>query len=153
MAPRGSGVSKLCHSNAVNRSGRPPTTGSSRPSEVSVTSCQPTSGASIRRAGVPAASPSSSAPRHTPSTGMPASSSPASQRFSARSHGCSSSWSGCIPPPSTIAASKPSSGAEESAGTHVTSSWPRSEIGCANTPGPASAWWTTVRTRIYCGVT
>ncbi len=48
-----------------------PITGSIAPASLTCTSNQPISGAAARRAGAPAASASSWAPRHTPSSGMP----------------------------------------------------------------------------------
>src|SRR4051794_16865136 len=83
---------------------------------------------------------------------MRSSSIAARKSFSKRSHGCRSSWSACIAPPkvSTASYSAISRGGPvpRSDSAHSSRSTPRSRISSANTPGPASGWWTMARARI-----
>ena len=80
---------------------------------------------------------------------MPASSSRPMNASSGSSHGCSSSWSACMPPPSTIVASCPSGRASGVTGTdHSVSSCPAARTASAKTPVPTDGPCVTASTRI-----
>ena len=87
-APSGGSGPRSCATGRP-RSAAPaaPISGSSAPSSVTSTSCQPISGSLARRAEPPAASASSWQPRQTASSGMPSSIIAARKSFSKRSQG------------------------------------------------------------------
>ena len=121
------------------------------PAAVSSTSYQPISGVAIRRTAPPSASAISSAPRQTPSSGTRSRSASARKRFSVASHG----WrvllvgvGGATEGQDRVVGAGGAGASACSGGTQVSTSHrcPRAHRG--RRPGPASASWTIVKTRI-----